>query len=85
MSILWKPLFHTLRKQGLLTLLEAPEGPSKEDICEYHYGARGHSRECCKEFKKEVVSLITRRLIRKRKEQSKGDCMMINQLRFSLH
>uniref|UniRef100_A0A2N9FEK4 G-patch domain-containing protein n=1 Tax=Fagus sylvatica TaxID=28930 RepID=A0A2N9FEK4_FAGSY len=85
MSILWKPLFHTLRKQGLLTLLEAPEGPSEGDVCKYHSGARGHSLEYYKEFKKEVVSLIARGLIRKRKEQSKEDCMMINQLRFSPH
>uniref|UniRef100_A0A2N9GX70 Reverse transcriptase domain-containing protein n=1 Tax=Fagus sylvatica TaxID=28930 RepID=A0A2N9GX70_FAGSY len=25
------------------------------DICEYHSGARGHSLECCEEFKKEIA------------------------------
>ena len=39
MSIPWRPLFHTLRKQGYLTLLETPEGPSEGDVCEYHSGA----------------------------------------------
>ncbi len=85
MSIPWGPLFHALRRQSLLTLLEAPEGLPKGDICEYHSGARGHSLESCKEFKKEVVCLIARGLIRKRREQSEGDCMMIDQLRFSPH
>jgi hypothetical protein len=84
-SIPWRRLFHALRRQGLLTLLEAPGGLPEEDICEYYFGAQAHNLESCKEFKEEVVSLIARRLIRKRREQSEGDCMMIDQLRFSPH
>ena len=85
MSIPWRPLFHTLREQGYLTLMEALEGPLEGDVCEYHSGARGHSLECCEEFKMEVNSLVVRGLIRKRGEQPKKDCMMINKLRFSPH
>ena len=32
----WKRLFHTLKEQGHITLLEAPPWPSTGDICEYH-------------------------------------------------
>uniref|UniRef100_A0A2N9HXE1 Uncharacterized protein n=1 Tax=Fagus sylvatica TaxID=28930 RepID=A0A2N9HXE1_FAGSY len=85
MSISWRPLFHALREQGYLTLMEALEGPLEGDVCEYHSGAQGHSLECYEEFKKEVNSLVARGLIRKRGEQPKEDCMMINKLRFSPH
>uniref|UniRef100_A0A2N9GM77 Retrotransposon gag domain-containing protein n=1 Tax=Fagus sylvatica TaxID=28930 RepID=A0A2N9GM77_FAGSY len=74
----WKHLFHALKEQGYLTPLEAPAGPSKGDICEYHSGARGHSLECCEEFKKEVASLAKRGLIRKGEVQEKGGCISTN-------
>ena len=32
----WKRLFHTLKEQGHITLLEVPPWPSTGDICEYH-------------------------------------------------
>uniref|UniRef100_A0A2N9EQZ3 Uncharacterized protein n=1 Tax=Fagus sylvatica TaxID=28930 RepID=A0A2N9EQZ3_FAGSY len=51
--ISWRRLFYTLEKQRHITPLEAPPGPSTGDACEYHSGARGHSLECCEEFKKE--------------------------------
>jgi hypothetical protein len=51
----WKRLFHTLKEQGHITPLEAPPGPSTGDVCEYHSGARGHSLECCEEFRKEIA------------------------------
>ena len=84
-SIPWRPLFHASREQGYLTLIEAPKGPLEGDVCEYHSRARGHSLECCEEFKKEVDNLVARGLIRKRGEQPKEYCMMINKLRFSPH
>uniref|UniRef100_A0A2N9H9A6 Uncharacterized protein n=1 Tax=Fagus sylvatica TaxID=28930 RepID=A0A2N9H9A6_FAGSY len=55
--ISWRRLFYTLEKQRHITPLEAPPGPSTGDACEYHSGARGHSLECCEEFKKEVANL----------------------------
>ena len=85
MDIPWEPLFHELRRQGLLTLPEAPEGSAEVDICKYHSGARGHNLQSCKEFKEEVASLIVRGLVRKRREQSEGDYMTIDQLRLSPH
>jgi hypothetical protein len=70
----WKRLFHTLKEQGHITLLEAPPGPSIGDTCEYHSGARRHSLECCKEFKDEIASLTERGLIKKEETQSRGSC-----------
>jgi hypothetical protein len=74
-QVSWKHMFHALKEQGYLTPLEASEGPSKGDICEYHSGARGHSLECCEEFKKEVASLAEKGLIRKGEVQPKGSCI----------
>uniref|UniRef100_A0A2N9HPZ6 Retrotransposon gag domain-containing protein n=1 Tax=Fagus sylvatica TaxID=28930 RepID=A0A2N9HPZ6_FAGSY len=51
-SIAWRRLFYTLEKQKHITPLDAPPGPSTGDSCEYHSGARGHSLDCCEEFKK---------------------------------
>uniref|UniRef100_A0A2N9GQ01 Reverse transcriptase domain-containing protein n=1 Tax=Fagus sylvatica TaxID=28930 RepID=A0A2N9GQ01_FAGSY len=70
--ILWRRLFHTLEKQGHITPLEAPPGPSIGDACEYHSGARGHSLECCEEFKKEVSNLMEKGLVRREKIPSEG-------------
>uniref|UniRef100_A0A2N9F3A7 RNase H type-1 domain-containing protein n=1 Tax=Fagus sylvatica TaxID=28930 RepID=A0A2N9F3A7_FAGSY len=56
--IAWRRLFYTLEKQRHITPLEAPPGPSTGDACEYHSGARGHSLECCEEFKKKVTDLM---------------------------
>uniref|UniRef100_A0A2N9ETJ5 Uncharacterized protein n=1 Tax=Fagus sylvatica TaxID=28930 RepID=A0A2N9ETJ5_FAGSY len=56
--ISWRRLFYTLEKQRHITPLEAPPGPSTGDACEYHSGARGHSLECCEEFKKKVTDLM---------------------------
>ncbi len=68
----WKHLFHTLKEQGHITPLEAPPGPSTGDICEYHSRARGHSLECCKEFRKEIASLAERGLIKWEEERPEG-------------
>ena len=72
--ILWRCLFHTLEKQGHITPLEASPGPSTGDACEYHSGVRGHSLECCEEFKKEVTNLMEKGLIRREEIPSKGSC-----------
>uniref|UniRef100_A0A2N9GWU2 Reverse transcriptase domain-containing protein n=1 Tax=Fagus sylvatica TaxID=28930 RepID=A0A2N9GWU2_FAGSY len=57
-----------------ITPLEAPPGPSTGDACEYHSGARGHSLECCEEFKKEVANLTEKGLVKKEEIPSGGDC-----------
>uniref|UniRef100_A0A2N9GEF8 Reverse transcriptase domain-containing protein n=1 Tax=Fagus sylvatica TaxID=28930 RepID=A0A2N9GEF8_FAGSY len=59
--IAWRRLFYTLEKKRHITPLEAPPGPSTGDACEYHSGARGHSLECCEEFKKKVTDLMEER------------------------
>uniref|UniRef100_A0A2N9EGY2 RNase H type-1 domain-containing protein n=1 Tax=Fagus sylvatica TaxID=28930 RepID=A0A2N9EGY2_FAGSY len=70
--ISWRRLFHTLEKQGHITPLETPPGPSTGDACEYHSGARGHSLECCEEFKKEVTNLMEKGLVRREGIPSEG-------------
>uniref|UniRef100_A0A2N9HQG1 RNase H type-1 domain-containing protein n=1 Tax=Fagus sylvatica TaxID=28930 RepID=A0A2N9HQG1_FAGSY len=72
--ILWRRLFHTLEKQGHITPLEAPPGPSTGDACEYHSGARGHSLECCEEFKKEITNLTEKGLVKREEIPSEGSC-----------
>jgi hypothetical protein len=61
--ILWRRLFYTLEKKRHITPLEAPPGPSTGDACEYHSGARGHSLECCEEFKKKITNLMENGLV----------------------
>ena len=61
--ISWRRLFHTLERQRHITPLEAPSGPSTGDACEYHSGAKGHSLECCEEFKKKVTDLMEKGLV----------------------
>uniref|UniRef100_A0A2N9HHX2 Uncharacterized protein n=1 Tax=Fagus sylvatica TaxID=28930 RepID=A0A2N9HHX2_FAGSY len=63
-SIAWRRLFYTLEKQKHITPLDAPPGPSTGDSCEYHSGARGHSLECCEEFKKKITNLMENGLTR---------------------
>jgi hypothetical protein len=70
----WKHLFHTLKEQGHITPLEAPPRPSTGDICEYHSRARGHSLECCEEFKKEIASLMGKGLVRREEIPSRESC-----------
>ena len=70
----WKHLFHTLKEQGHITPLEAPPGPLTRDVCEYHSGARGHSLECCEEFKKEIASLMEKGLLKKEEIPSRESC-----------
>uniref|UniRef100_A0A2N9F5K4 Uncharacterized protein n=1 Tax=Fagus sylvatica TaxID=28930 RepID=A0A2N9F5K4_FAGSY len=82
-KIPWEPLFHELRRKGLLTILRAPKESAEADTCKYHFGAQDHNLQSCKEFKKEVASLMSRGLIRRRREQPEGDCMTIDQLRLS--
>uniref|UniRef100_A0A2N9GFK0 Retrotransposon gag domain-containing protein n=1 Tax=Fagus sylvatica TaxID=28930 RepID=A0A2N9GFK0_FAGSY len=72
--ILWRCLFHTLKEQGHITPLEAPPGPSIGDACEYHSGARGHSLECCEEFKKEITNLTEKGLVKREEILSEGGC-----------
>jgi hypothetical protein len=72
--ILWRRLFYTLEKQRHITPLEAPPGPSTGDACEYHSGARGHSLECCEEFKKKITDLMEKGLVGKEEIPSGRDC-----------
>jgi hypothetical protein len=82
-KIPWEPLFHELKKRGLLTVPRAPKESTEAGTCQYHPGARDHNLQGCEEFKKEVASLITKGLIRRRGEQPERDCMTIDQLRLS--
>uniref|UniRef100_A0A2N9HUF4 G-patch domain-containing protein n=1 Tax=Fagus sylvatica TaxID=28930 RepID=A0A2N9HUF4_FAGSY len=82
-KIPWEPLFHELKRRGLLTVPKAPKESAKVGTCKYHSGAQDHNLQDCEEFKKEVANLITRGLIRKRREQPEGDYMTIDQLRLS--
>jgi hypothetical protein len=71
-SIAWRRLFYTLEKKRHITPLEAPPGPSTGDACEYHSGARGHSLECCEEFKKKVTDLMENGIVGREEIPSKG-------------
>uniref|UniRef100_A0A2N9HWC2 Retrotransposon gag domain-containing protein n=1 Tax=Fagus sylvatica TaxID=28930 RepID=A0A2N9HWC2_FAGSY len=82
-KIPWEPLFHELKKRGLLTAPRAPKESTEAGTCQYHPGARDHNLQGCEEFKKEVAGLITKGLIRRRGEQPERDCMTIDQLRLS--
>jgi hypothetical protein len=79
----WEPLFHELKKRGLLPAPRAPKESTEAGTCQYHPGARDHNLQRCEEFKKEVAGLITKGLIRRRGEQPERDCMTIDQLRLS--
>uniref|UniRef100_A0A2N9F2R3 Uncharacterized protein n=1 Tax=Fagus sylvatica TaxID=28930 RepID=A0A2N9F2R3_FAGSY len=70
--IAWRRLFYTLEKKRHITPLDAPPGPSTGDACEYHSGARGHSLECCEEFKKKVTDLMENGLVGREEIPSKG-------------
>jgi hypothetical protein len=82
-KIPWEPLFHELKKRGLLTVPRAPKESTEAGTCQYHPGVRDHDLQGCEEFKKEVTSLIMKGLIRRRGEQPERDCMTIDQLRLS--
>uniref|UniRef100_A0A2N9GBC2 Uncharacterized protein n=1 Tax=Fagus sylvatica TaxID=28930 RepID=A0A2N9GBC2_FAGSY len=82
-KIPWEPLFHELKKRGLLTIPRAPRASTEVGTCQYHPEARDHNLQGCEEFKKEVANLITKGLIRRRGEQPERDCMTIDQLRLS--
>uniref|UniRef100_A0A2N9FB32 RNA-directed DNA polymerase n=1 Tax=Fagus sylvatica TaxID=28930 RepID=A0A2N9FB32_FAGSY len=82
-KIPWEPLFHELKKRGLLTAPRAPKESTETGTCQYHPGVRDHNLQGCEEFKKEVASLITKGLIRRRGGQPERDCMTIDQLRLS--
>jgi hypothetical protein len=71
-SIAWRHLFYTLEKQKHITPLDAPPGPSTGDSCEYHSGARGHSLDCCEEFKKKVTDLMENGIVGREEIPSKG-------------
>uniref|UniRef100_A0A2N9HIW0 Retrotransposon gag domain-containing protein n=1 Tax=Fagus sylvatica TaxID=28930 RepID=A0A2N9HIW0_FAGSY len=71
-SIAWRRLFYTLEKQKHITPLDAPPGPSTGDSCEYHSGARGHSLDCCEEFKKKVTDLMENGIVGREEIPSKG-------------
>jgi hypothetical protein len=71
-SITWRRLFYTLEKQKHITPLDAPPGPSTGDSCEYHSGARGHSLDCCEEFKKKVTDLMENGIVGREEIPSKG-------------
>ena len=61
-----------MNEQGHITPLEAPPGPSTGDVYEYHLGARGHSLECCEEFKKEIANLTEKGLVERKEILSGG-------------
>jgi hypothetical protein len=79
----WEPLFHELKKRGLLPAPRTPKESTEAGTCQYHPGARDHNLQGCEEFKKEVAGLVTKGLIRRRGEQPERDCMTIDQLRLS--
>uniref|UniRef100_A0A2N9HMH2 RNA-directed DNA polymerase n=1 Tax=Fagus sylvatica TaxID=28930 RepID=A0A2N9HMH2_FAGSY len=56
-KIPWEPLFHELKKRGLLTVPRAPKESTEAGTCQYHPGVRDHDLQGCEEFKKEVASL----------------------------
>jgi hypothetical protein len=82
-KIPWEPLFHELKRRGLLPAPRAPKESTEAGTCQYHPGARDHNLQGCEEFKKEVAGLITKGLIRRKGEQPERDCMTIDQLRLS--
>jgi hypothetical protein len=82
-KIPWEPLFHELKRRGLLPAPRAPKESTETGTCQYHPGARDHNLQGCEEFKKEVAGLITKGLIRRKGEQPERDCMTIDQLRLS--
>uniref|UniRef100_A0A2N9I5H0 Gag-pol polyprotein n=1 Tax=Fagus sylvatica TaxID=28930 RepID=A0A2N9I5H0_FAGSY len=71
-KIPWEPLFHELKKRGLLPAPRAPKESTEAGTCQYHPGARDHNLQGCEEFKKEVAGLITKGLIR-RKGRTAGE------------
>jgi hypothetical protein len=73
-QVSWKRLFHALKEQERITPLEAPPGPSTGDVCEYHSEARGHSLECCEEFRNKIANLAKKGLIKEEEIPSKGSC-----------
>ena len=75
-----KRLFHTLKEQGHITPLNAPLGPSTGDVCEYHSGARGHSLECCEEFRKEIADLTEKGLVRREEIPLRESCQQYDPL-----
>ena len=77
-QVSWKHLFHALKEQGRITPLEAPPRPSTGDVCEYHSEARGHSLECCEEFRKKIANLAKKGLIKEEEIPSKGSCQQYN-------
>jgi hypothetical protein len=72
-KIPWEP-FPTPRAQK--ELVEA-------GIYKYHSEAQGRNLQSFKEVKKEVTSLITGGLVKRRREQAEEYCMTIDQLRLS--
>uniref|UniRef100_A0A2N9H746 Uncharacterized protein n=1 Tax=Fagus sylvatica TaxID=28930 RepID=A0A2N9H746_FAGSY len=53
-KIPWEPLFHELKKRGLLPAPRAPKESTEAGTCQYHPGARDHNLQGCEEFKKEL-------------------------------
>uniref|UniRef100_A0A2N9HR74 Uncharacterized protein n=1 Tax=Fagus sylvatica TaxID=28930 RepID=A0A2N9HR74_FAGSY len=60
----WEPLFHELKKRGLLPAPRAPKESTEAGTCQYHPGARDHNLQGCEEFKKEVAALTRRQTSR---------------------
>uniref|UniRef100_A0A2N9F574 G-patch domain-containing protein n=1 Tax=Fagus sylvatica TaxID=28930 RepID=A0A2N9F574_FAGSY len=82
-KIPWEPLFHELKKRGLLTVPRAPKRVNRSRHMPVSSRGSRPQPTSCEEFKKEVASLITRGLIRRRRRTARGDCMTIDQLRLS--
>uniref|UniRef100_A0A2N9G9T8 Integrase catalytic domain-containing protein n=1 Tax=Fagus sylvatica TaxID=28930 RepID=A0A2N9G9T8_FAGSY len=72
-KIPWEPLFHELKKRGLLTVPRAPKESTEAGTCQYHPGAQDHNLQGCEEFKKEVATLMRRTNFQARMERIKED------------
>uniref|UniRef100_A0A2N9HI76 Uncharacterized protein n=1 Tax=Fagus sylvatica TaxID=28930 RepID=A0A2N9HI76_FAGSY len=72
-KIPWEPLFHELKKRGLLPAPRAPKESTEAGTCQYHPGARDHNLQGCEEFKKEVAALTRRQTSKARMERIEED------------
>uniref|UniRef100_A0A2N9IHF6 Integrase catalytic domain-containing protein n=1 Tax=Fagus sylvatica TaxID=28930 RepID=A0A2N9IHF6_FAGSY len=82
-KIPWEPLFHELKKRGLLT---CTKGTKRVDRSRYvPVSSRSFETTTYKvrRVQEGVAGLITKGLIRRRGEQPERDCMTIDQLRLS--
>uniref|UniRef100_A0A2N9IU39 G-patch domain-containing protein n=1 Tax=Fagus sylvatica TaxID=28930 RepID=A0A2N9IU39_FAGSY len=82
-KIPWEPLFHELKKRGLLTVPRAPKESTEAGTCSIIPGPKTTTYKVAKSSRRKSPVLITRGLIRRRREQPEEYCMTIDQLRLS--